>query len=168
MKNRLDYAFQVSSEAYKQQVEREKTIRTKSEYLIKWITIFISVFNIAIPIIVKEIDFDYRNVFFVILYSVLMGGLIVAMLCLLLLDYPQKVKCHPLGHEILKNDKFRFSQENSDFEIIYNNILIQDSITKRLSQNNDNAVRNLKIANLSIIVAIVALATLFVHMVCSV
>lgn len=168
MISKLDYAFQISKEAYKQEVERREIIHRKSEYLIKWITIFISVFNIAIPIIAKEIKFECNDCTFIVLYSILMCGLVGAMISLVLLEYPQKVKCYPLGYEILNNKKNKLSEENVDLEIIYNNILIQDSITKKLSQSNNRAANKIIVANICIILAIISLSTLFVYMICSV
>lgn len=163
MANQLEYAFQISIKAYQQEVDRSRVISARADYLMKWVTLFISVFNIAIPIMVKEIEFDYRNFAFVCLYSLLMLFLIVAMISLTLVNFPKKVKHFPLGRNILEKDQNKLPDQNIDFEIIYNNILMQDVITKKLSKGNDKSVIEIMIANMAIIISIILLAGTFVY-----
>lgn len=157
----MEYALQIGTDAYEQEKRREQTINSKADYLFKWLTLFIAVFNIAIPLLVKEIDFDYKNCFLIIIYILLMISVVVAMCMIASINFPQKIKLLPKGCRILEQAEKFSDMDNIDLDILYQKILFQDKITEQLSKNNDKAIIKITIANIAIIIAILCLALYF-------
>lgn len=159
----MDYALQIGEEAYQQELERTRVLRMRADYLFKWLSLFIAILNIVVPILVKEIKVDYRNFIFIILYLAVMFCLLVAMLIILTLNYPVEIKRLPTGTEILKlTDKFT---ADSDIEtgLLYEQILLQTCITEQISNNNDEAVKRIKTANIMIMAAVTIMVVFFIY-----
>lgn len=166
MVSRLDFALQIGTKAYQQEIDRGKVIALRADYLMKWVAIFVSVFNIAIPIIVKETQFDYHSCVFVFLYGTLMALLVIAMILLASVNFPKRIKHYPFGYEIINNEKEVLSEDDCDLdlEVVYKNVLMQDAITQRMKNNNDKAAIEILLANIAIILANVFLAITFVYL----
>lgn len=50
----LDWADQISKDAYEQEWQRMKILIQRADYMIRWLTLFVAIFNIAVPLIAKE------------------------------------------------------------------------------------------------------------------
>ena len=68
----MKFSLTISEKAYLQEVEREKVIKEKVDYLFKWITFFITVINIAITIMIKQSSIDFSEKKYVLWYTLLM------------------------------------------------------------------------------------------------
>lgn len=161
----MQYCLEISEESYKQEQHREEVLKGRVDYLFRWLTLFISIFNIVVPLIVKEAEVDYKDKVFVGLYIILMLLLVVAMLIIIFLEVPRKVKIYPLGADILKKAKEEPDKYTNEIEYRYQKILYRDAATRKIQQNNDNIANLLKVVNLILAVAIIGMAVFFVYIV---
>lgn len=157
----IKYCQKISDQAYEQEKERENKINCKADYLFKWLTLFVGIFNIAVPIIVKEAEINYRDFWFIVLYIFLMVLVVGAMLVIVILNFPKKVKIYPGGSDILKKIQKSANEDADDFWGAYQNILYKDVLTKQLSKNNNYALVCVTIANILLLMALVCMAIFF-------
>lgn len=154
----LEYCLAISKEAYKQEEESERKLREKVDYLFKWLTIFVGVFNIAVPLIVK-IDIQQKN-WFLPFYIILMIILAVTLVIIITMQYPLKSKRYPLGSDVLQkikeNEKYRDEKYG-----VYQNILYWDSMTRKLAANNRLIVKRLQWVCGLLIIGIVGIVIFF-------
>lgn len=157
----IEYCQKISDQAYEQEKERESKINCKADYLFKWLTLFVGIFNIAVPIIVKEAEINYRDFCFIVLYILLMVLVVCAMLVIVILNLPKKVKIYPCGSDILKKIQKSSNENSDDFLGAYQNILYKDVLTKQLSKNNNYALVCVTIANILLLMALICMAIFF-------
>ncbi len=161
----IKFCLEVSEESYQQEKHREEVLKGRIDYLFRWLTLFVSVFNIAVPIIAKETSIDYENCGFVVLYVLLMILLVTAMIIIVCLEFPKKVKIYPLGSDILKKVKEEPEKYKDEMSNNYQKILYQDAVTKQIQANNDKTAGLLKMVNGILIGAIICMAIFFVYVV---
>lgn len=154
----IEFGLNVSEKAYSQEQEREKIIKEKLDYLFKWITFFITVINIAISFMMKQSVIDFQQKIFVGMYAVLMVVLILAMLVIVCLQFPRKIKTYPLGTDILKQIQSKPQEYGDGKAKNYKEILYKDAMTKQLRKSNDRALKGIVFANAMLIVAVICLA----------
>lgn len=159
----IEYCQKISDEAYEQEKSREKAINNKADYLFRWLTLFVGVFNIAIPIIIKETQIDYKDTWFVVLYILLMVLIVGAMLTIVVLNLPQKVKIYPSGSDILKKIQRDSNKNDNNVFQTYQNVLYRDILTKQLSKNNDRAIVCIVIVNIMLALALICMVVFFVY-----
>lgn len=154
----LERCLAISEEAYKQEEESGRRLREKVDYLFRWLTIFVGVFNIVIPLIAKS-GIQQKS-WFVPFYIGLMTVLIVTLVIIITIQYPLKAKRYPLGSDILqkmqKDEKYRDEKYS-----VYQNILYRDSLTKKLAINNNSIVRKLRWVCVMMIVGMIGIAIFF-------
>lgn len=160
----MEYALKMGNEAYKQEQERSQILRLRVDYLFKWLTLFISVFNIMIPLLTKEIGFDYTDSVFIGLYILLMILALAAMIIILSLNYPKKIKRFPTGCEILKIKDQLVGDSDADINMLYQQILLQTRLTQQLSDCNDKAVESIRMANFMLVLLIIVMMFFYVYM----
>ena len=148
----LDYAMQISDRAYRQEIERWDRLSAKSNDLLKWIVVFVSVLNIGIPILSKRTDVDYHSCSFT--------PLATAATSLLLAKLPKKMKKYFVGKDVLKT----FQKDFDDSKVLYENILLQDAVTNSMREINDTVARAITIAVVAVIVSIWMLIGLSLNM----
>ncbi|MDD6071044.1 MAG: hypothetical protein PUC12_09585 [Clostridiales bacterium] len=161
----MDFGLEVSEESYRQEKCREEVLKGRIDYLFRWLTLFVSVFNIAVPIIVKETSIDYKNCGFIILYVIIMILLVTAMTIIVCLEFPKKVKIYPLGSEILKKAKEEPQKYKDAISNKYQKILYRDTVTRQIQKNNDKTAELLKTVNVILIGTIICMAIFFVYVV---
>lgn len=159
----MEFSLEISEETYQQEMHREEVLTRRIDYLFRWLTLLVSVFNIAVPIIVKEVALNYKKFGFVFLYVILMLLLIIAMVIIVYLEFPRKVKIYPLGCDILKRAKEEPQKYEDTISINYQKILYQDTVTRQLQNNNDKIADLLKKVNVLLIGAIVCMAIFFIY-----
>lgn len=157
----IEYCQKMSDEAYEQERDREKKINIKADYLFRWLTLFVGVFNIAVPIIVKESEINYNDFYFRVLYILLMVLIVGAMLIIVILNMPKKVKIYPSGSDILREIQKNADKNGNKVVLAYQNVLYKDILTKRLARNNDRAIVCITIVNVMLLIALICLAIFF-------
>ncbi|MEY8324694.1 hypothetical protein AALB47_12410 [Lachnospiraceae bacterium 54-11] len=161
----MGFCLEVSEESYQQERHREEVLKNRIDYLFRWLTLFISVFNIAVPIIINEAAIDYKNCGFIFLYVLLMLLLVAAMIIIIFLEFPQKVKIYPLGTDILKKAKEEPQRFEDAMSNNYQKILYRDAVTRQIQKNNDRIAGLLKTVNMILTGAIICMAVFFIYIV---
>lgn len=157
----MEFCKQMSDTAYEQELNREKVIGTKTEYLFKWLTLLVAIFNIAIPIIAKETSVDYSSVVFVVLYVLMMVCLAGAMALVVFINFPRKMKKYPSGTEWMKRIKSHPDKFKNENDFVYQSILCKDVVVEKLKKSNNKAVFCMAIANVLVLVALIFMAIFF-------
>lgn len=122
----LDWADQISKDAYEQEWQRMKILIQRADYMIRWLTLFVAIFNIAVPLIAKETNLDYSDCIFVSLYIFIMVFLVGSILPVIIINFPQKTKMFPTGETVLKEMQSTNKLNQSEEELKYNSILYRD------------------------------------------
>lgn len=163
LKSFLEQCLIVSETAYKQELERQREIGVKLDYLFKWLTIFVAIGNIGVPLIAKyAIDSVLSGVFW-ILYGGLSFCLVGALLLIISIQFPRKQLFFPRGTDICekaKKDNRLFDKEE-DWN--YQQILYWDNITRSMEQKNNRAICMIKIIDVMFAVAMILLSILFLY-----
>ena len=154
----MKFSLTISEKAYLQEVDREKVIKEKVDYLFKWITFFITVINIAITIMIKQSSIDFSEKKYVLWYTLLMVCLIVSMIDIVLLQFPGKLKTYPLGSDILKHVQENPEEYSTDLVQVYKEILYRDVMTNQLKKRNNHILYGIIIADVLIIISVLLLA----------
>lgn len=161
--NFLTECLKISEIAYKQETERQNAVGAKLEYLFKWLTAFIAIGNIGVPLISKYANAGLFSWAFWILYSLISICLVAALILIIFVQFPRKQKYFPLGTDILKkveDDKGSFAYKE---DLCYQQILYWDNITNSLKQKNDKAVMIIKIISILFVLVIILLTVLFMY-----
>lgn len=161
--NFLEECLKIGEIAYKQEVERQNAVGAKLEYLFKWLTAFIAIGNIGVPLVSKYANDESFSWAFWILYSLISICLVAALVLIIFVQFPRRQKYFPLGTDILKKvEKERTAFAHTE-DLCYQQILYWDNITKSLRQKNDKMVKIVMIINILFVLAIILLAVLFVY-----
>lgn len=155
----LEECLKVSETAYRQELDRQKSIGTKLDYMFKWLTIFVAIGNIGVPLIAEYVDQSIFSWIFWILYVIISCCLVGALLLIILIQFPKKQVYFPLGTDICRKAKNTSLFEKEE-KWYYQQILYWDNITKSLEQKNSKAIKILKIINVLFVIAIVLLSVL--------
>lgn len=159
----LDFCTQLGKQAYKQEEKREQDIRKRADYLFKWLTFIVSIFNLSIPFIVKAENINYKNAVFIFLYVSIMILFTAAIILVVLAEYPQKKKYFPLGTELLKKAKEDMTKFTDETDLQYQSILYTDVMTKKMSGNNDRLVKLLKGAYLDLMLVMILMVIFILY-----
>ena len=159
----MEYCVEASVEAYTQEKNRAEIIRGKADSLFKWITLFVSIFNIAVPLIVKNSQIDYKDKLFVALYVFLMVFCVMSMIFILSVQFPEKIKFPILGTVILKKAKEQPEKYVDEIKRTYQRIIFLDTMTKQMRTVNDSAIKKVKNACINALCAIICMTALFAY-----
>lgn len=163
LKSFLRECLDVSETAYKQEVERQKDIGTKLDYLFKWLTVFVAIGNIGVPLIAKYTDETVISGVFWLLYGILSLCLVGALLLIIGVQFPRKQVYFPLGTDICKKAKGNDQLFNQEEDWYYQKILYWDNMTRSLDQKNNKAINMIRIIDVMFIVAMILLSVLFFY-----
>lgn len=165
LKSFLGECLKVSETAYKQELERQKDIGAKLDYLFKWLTIFVAIGNIGVPLIAKYADATVMSGVFWILYGFLSVCLVGALLLIIGVQFPRKQVYFPMGTDICKKVKRDNQLYAHEEDWYYQKILYWDNITHSLAQKNNKAIYMIRIIDMLFIAAIILLSVLFFYMI---
>lgn len=126
-------------ETYKQEQERMKALNQKADNLTKYVSIFLVLLNIIVPMVVK-----YTNINFKFAFCAYIFVCIPSILSLIFAVKEQKLSemCRfPTGHKLLDMTK---GKANTDVEWLKFKIAQYDKAIEVLEQNNDTKVNDIK------------------------
>lgn len=158
----LKHVLSISKQAYEQEVKRSEIIASKMEYLFKWLTIIFGALNVVFPIVMKELPDIAGKDKCVTWYIVVMSILVADIIVIIILSLPRKIKVYPLGTDILEKIQKEPDRYMTENECIKNQIFRIDAMTKKLSKNNDGAVRWLRLADFLMGLAMISMGILFI------
>ena len=159
----LDWADQISKDAYEQEWQRMKILIQRADYMIRWLTLFVAIFNIAVPLIAKETNLDYSDCIFVSLYIFIMVFLVGSILPVIIINFPQKTKMFPTGETVLKEMQSTNKLNQSEEELKYNSILYRDVTTEVISKQNNRRAKCVTISGVALIVSLVLMVVFFIY-----
>lgn len=162
----LEMCNESSISAYDKEIERQKSLNTKTDMLFKWLTLLTAVFNLLIPFMVKsnEDTSDDPILFYTYIGMMLFFG--GAFVTILFINCPMKRKLPSLGSDSLKRIQKKLEEEHLDFddayrEALYKEMLETDVITQALRSYNQRIAVAIMVAEvfmgLGLAVASVAL-----------
>lgn len=162
--NIMDYSCDMSERAYNQEINREKTIITKTDYLFKWLTIIIAIFNIIIPIVVSSTGLNIHDDIFVRLYISIMIVLLLAIVLTIIISLPKKIKRYPMGSEFLKEINKNPDKYKDVISTKYYNILYIDTMVINYRKKNNQEIFLIFIVDLLLVVSFILMAVIFIYM----
>lgn len=160
-----DFCNNATDKLYEQEMNRQKTLITKTELLFKWVTLIITILNITIPLIVKETTIDVKNIIFVILYILLMAIFIAIIILIILINFPVKYKRNLSGAdwiEYVKNHTDKIKCEN---DLMYYVIVSKENVVKSLIKNNNRGFKCMLAAHILLSVCIVLMAVFYANII---
>ncbi|MDE7197280.1 MAG: hypothetical protein K2O15_00190 [Lachnospiraceae bacterium] len=155
-KEALNYCLRFSRRAYDQELERQKNMMGKAEYLLKYLTLLSAALNIMVSVVSKMNDIDTASIAFWGLYILMLTAGVAGVISTLMVQRPRKMKQFSLGVEELERiqrDPVRYSTECGR---IYQEILWNDTVTKRMKENNNRALGWIVAAYVCVVVMVIS------------
>lgn len=155
-KEALDYCLRLSERAYSQELERQKNVMSKAEYLLKYLTLLSAAINIVVSVVSKMSNIETTGTVFWTLYILMLIAGAIGIISTLLVQRPRKIKQFSLGAEELsriKEDPVKYSTE---YGRICQEILWNDTVTKRMRENNSRALKWIVIAYVCVVVMVIS------------
>lgn len=162
----LNYCLQSAKRAFEQETERQRITVNKAEYLFKYLTLLATAFNIAVSVISKMNNIDTAEFTFRGLYFLMLAAGMAGILSTLMIQRPRKIKQFSLGTEELKKVQNEPAKYSTECKLIYQEILWNDTITKRMRQNNDKTLKWIIVAYVGLGVMIVSFGMFITYIVC--
>lgn len=152
----LKNVLAIAEEAYQQEQERMKSLNQKADNLTRYVSIFLVLLNIILPLVVK-----YTQIKFILAVFAYIFVCVPSIISLIFAIKEQRLStiCRfPDGHSLIKVA----SEENlkTNDEWLKYKISQYDLAIKTLEQNNDEKVKDIKIGYGSYILSVIML-TLF-------
>lgn len=135
----LKKCLELGEMAYDQEVNRQKAIGSKADYLMKYHTLLIAILNLSLPLILNYADLKDTGAWR-LFYLLTMGCLLSGIIFTLMIQKPRKVSMFQTGTMVMKEMQKRGKMINSE-EWIYNNILQIDKATYLLEKSNNAAIK---------------------------
>lgn len=154
-----------TDEVYQSELKRQQSVINKTDFLFRWLTMIVSIFNISLPLIVKQVNININDKKFVLLYTLLMIILLCDMGLTICVNYPIKYKSDMMGSDWLKFIKDNPDKISNEMDFRYYHILTTDIVSKRLRDNNDRAFKIIRIAYIILIVALGIMALFFSYII---
>lgn len=155
-KEALNYCLRFSQRAYDQELERQKSMMCKAEYLLKYLTLLSAAINIVVSVVSKMSTIDTTGILFWALYILMLAAGGVGIISTLLVQRPRRIKQFSLGSEELtriKDDPVKYSTECGR---VYQEILWSDIVTRRMRENNTRALKWIVLAYVCVVVMVVS------------
>lgn len=137
----LKDCLETGKTAYSQETARQELIGTKADYLMKYLTLFVAILNLSIPLVLKYSTPTIVTPCFRRIYIALMALLIIGIGGTLLIQYPQKVNLFPSAGDALEYAKKHTNEMEDERARIYQQILRYTSALKSLETSNNRRVR---------------------------
>lgn len=163
--NFYDFCNSTTDRLYEQEINRQKTLITKTELLFKWVTLIMTVLNITIPLIVKETTVDVKDLRFIILYILLMFSFLAIITLIVLINFPVKYKRNKSGVEwidYVSNHSDKIKCEN---DLTYQLIISKEIVVKRLIHNNDRGFKFMLAAHVMLGACIILMTIFYVYVI---
>ena len=155
----LKHCLQISREAYEQELERQKAIGVKADYLMKFYTLLIAILNLSLPLIIQYTQIQNLKAWRYF-YILAMGSLLLGIIFTLMIQMPRKVSLSQVGTAVLKEVKE--AEDDICQEIwIYKNILRLDKRTFSIEKVNNAAVKWVKKSYIIFTISIVMMGIFF-------
>lgn len=138
--NALKYCLQFAQRAYDQEMERQRYAASKADYLLKYLTLLMTAFNITVSVVSKMSNVRIAGIIFWGLYIPMLVAGVVGIVSTLMIQKPRKIRVFPLGKEELLKVQNDSLQYDTDCKRIYQEILLTDKITVSLRENNNTAM----------------------------
>lgn len=155
-KEALDYCLRFSRRAYDQELERQKSVMSKAEYLLKYLTLLSAAINIVVSVISKMSANDITGTVFWILYILMLCAGAFGIISTLLVQRPRKIKQFSLGSEELVRIREKPDKYSTQCGRIYQEILWCDIVTKRMRENNNRALKWIVAAYVCVVVMVIS------------
>lgn len=136
---RLKNVFSIVEETYKQEQERLKALNQKADNLTKYVSIFLVLLNIILPMVVKYTSIDL--IFALCAYIFVCIPSILSLIFAVKEQKLSKMCRFPTGHKLLKMTK---DKVGTDVEWLKFKIAQYDQAIDVLEENNDNKVKDIK------------------------
>ncbi|MDE6386775.1 MAG: hypothetical protein K2L82_03075 [Lachnospiraceae bacterium] len=162
----LKYCLQFSKKAYEQETERQRHAMGKADYLLKYLTLLMTAFNITISVVSKMSSVHIVGVVFWGLYMPMLLSGILGIISTLMIQKPRKIMRFPSGKEELLKVQRNPSEYDTECKRIYQEILRVDKICDRLKENNDKAMKWIMTGYICMVVMIVAFGTFITYVMC--
>lgn len=172
--NLFEFCHQRNNSAYEYECERQKILDSKTDYLFKWLTLIVSVIGIVVPVITKSETDLSQSKGFLWLYIITMIMYVGAMILVLLVSFPRKIKLYRSGSEWLKIARDLQKSGNNlpqkdDIDIMkefdYKRILEEDIIIKKIRKKNNKVAYMIMAADICIIAGLIVTAILFMYLI---
>ena len=152
--NVLELGEAVSKAAYVQEKERYAELNRKAGAMLQWMSLFLGIFNIGIPLLVKAGKIDVSGGQYLGIYVLMLFCSLIAIGGILFATILRKYKYFPNGKDILSEAKTNSKFGNSNY-CTYRNILMQDAIANRMRKNNGILAVSLIVAEIMLMLDIV-------------
>lgn len=160
----LNYCLRFSKRAYDQELERQKNVMNKAEYLLKYLTLLSAAINIVVSVVSKMSTIDTTGTVFWALYILMLMAGAIGIISTLMVQRPRRIKQFSLGTEELvriKKDPVKYSTE---YARIYQEILWSDTVTERMRKNNSRALRWIVAAYICVVVMVICFGGFVTYM----
>lgn len=149
----LEMCNRSSISAYEKEIERQKSLNTKTDLLFKWQTLLIAAFNFLISFTSKSKMNTPSDSMVFKFYILMMVFFVGAFVAILWINFPVKRKLPSLGSERLKRIQKTLNQDHLDYDIAYRNTLYEemlesDVITKALRAYNQRIAITIMVAEI--------------------
>lgn len=156
----LEICNKSSIAAYEKELERQKNLDGKTDLLFKWLTLLIAVFSFLVSLISGKNLADLSDYVFLILYVLMMVFFIVALIIILIINFPVKRKLPGLGSEKLqliqkKGCQGEYSDTHAYWDVLYEEILENDIMTRKLRDHNQRVAMAIIIADIFMILGLI-------------
>lgn len=152
----LERILKISKTSYEQEVDREKQLLTKSDYLIKYISVIFGFINIFLPLIFK---YEVINLYIlIIMYVITTIPLIITLYYSIKSQSLKKAVFFPTGKSMLEKLKTEMNNYCRDDKLINKEILYYSNSTEELQKSNDKRSNILKRAYTNYFVSIMVIA----------
>ena len=155
-KETLNYCLRFSERAYEQELERQKSVMSKAEYLLKYLTLLSAAINIVVSVVSNMGVIDTTGTIFWFIYILMLAAGGIGIISTLLVQRPRKIKQFSLGFEELARIKDNPVKYGTECERIYQEILWSDIVTKRMRENNSRALKWIVMAYVCVVVMVVS------------
>lgn len=155
----LEEFLKLSTKALAEENERRSILEQKADYLFKWLTAVITIVGIIVPVMSKQTEKNMSDKFAIVAYSVTLISFIIAIGCVIAINWPKKVKLNILGKDMMNLVKQRNMTDVRD--VIYEEIIIKDFITVELRKQNERKAKLIIGGNIFLILGLLSL-TVFV------
>ncbi len=160
----LGQCLEIGKEAYAQEVNRQKTIINKAEYLMKFHTLLIAILNLSLPLIIKYVELkssDQWRWFYILTMACLLLGIIFT----LFIQVPRKIVMPQTGVAVLKEVQKKGNLTYTDDEWLYKKVLLFDRMTQSLDKSNNSSVKWTIAAYVSFVLSIILMGIFFAYVI---
>lgn len=142
----LQNCLLVGQEAYNQEKKRQDIIGGKADYLMKYLTVFVALLNLSIPLILSYYKEIMTDTGFRWIYVFAMICLLAGMTATLLVQRPERIKLFPSAGDMLKTVQQKEEEFADERRWVYQQVLFYTAALNSLEKSNNKRMFWLKIA----------------------